>query len=51
MHRLAYKVTTAGLAAPVLVGLDGKTTAALHAAGRPIPRRFTPAGCWIPART
>jgi hypothetical protein len=37
MPRLTYAATPAGLAVPVLVGLDGKTTAALHAAGRPIP--------------
>jgi hypothetical protein len=37
MPRLTYPVTPAGLAVPVLVGLDGKTTAALHAAGQPIP--------------
>lgn len=37
MPRLTYPVTPAGLAVPVLVGLDGKTTAALRAAGRPIP--------------
>jgi hypothetical protein len=37
MAHSTYPLTTAGLAVPVLVGLDGKTTAALHAAGRPIP--------------
>ena len=37
MPRLTYPVIPAGLAVPVLVGLDGKTSAALHAAGRPIP--------------
>ena len=37
MPRLTYPVTPHGLSVPVLVGLDGKTTAALHAAGRPIP--------------
>ena len=37
MPQLTFPVTAAGLAVPVLVGVDGKTTAALHAAGRPIP--------------
>jgi hypothetical protein len=33
---MTYRVTSAGLAVPVWVGLDGKTTAARYAAGRPI---------------
>jgi hypothetical protein len=33
---MTYAVTGAGLAVPVWVGLDGKTTAARYAAGRPI---------------
>ena len=37
MPRLTYPLTPAGLAVSVLVGLDGKTSAALLAAGRPIP--------------
>jgi hypothetical protein len=37
MAHSTYPVTPAGLAVPVLVGLGGKATAALHAAGQPIP--------------
>jgi hypothetical protein len=37
MDQLAFPVTPAGLAAPVWIGLDGQTTAALRAAGLPIP--------------
>jgi hypothetical protein len=37
MPRVTFSVTRAGLAVAVWVGLDGKTSAALQAAGRPIP--------------
>src|SRR5439155_14956447 len=37
MPQLTFPITGAGLAVPVWVGLDGKTTAALHGAGQPIP--------------
>ena len=37
MAHLAFPVTPAGLTAPVWIGLDGQTTAALRAAGLPIP--------------
>jgi hypothetical protein len=37
MPRLTFPVTVAGRAAPVWIGLDGKTCSALIAAGRPIP--------------
>jgi hypothetical protein len=36
MPRLTFPVTVAGLAAPVWIGLDGKTSSALHAAGQVI---------------
>lgn len=37
MDQLAFPVTPAGLAVPVWIGLDGQATAALLAAGLPIP--------------
>jgi hypothetical protein len=37
MAQLTFAVTRAGLAVPVWIGLAGQTTAALAAAGRPIP--------------
>ena len=37
MSRLTFAVTGAGLAVPVSVGLNGQATAALAAAGKPIP--------------
>ncbi len=37
MVLLAFPVTPAGLAVPVWIGLDGQATAALLAAGLPIP--------------
>jgi hypothetical protein len=37
MARATYAVTPDGLAVPVLIGLDGGTTAARHATGQPIP--------------
>ncbi len=36
MARLTFPVTAAGLTAPVWIGLDGQTTAALRSAGLPI---------------
>lgn len=36
MPQLSFQVTNSGLAVSVLIGLDGKTTAALHAAQMPI---------------
>jgi hypothetical protein len=36
MPQLTFPVTVAGLAAPVWIGLDGKTSSALTAAGKPI---------------
>ena len=37
MALLTFPVTTAGLAAPVWIGLDGQATVAMRAAGLPIP--------------
>jgi hypothetical protein len=37
MDQLAFPVTPVGLAVPVWIGLDGQATAALRAAGLPIP--------------
>ena len=37
MPQLTFPVVGAGLAVPVWIGLDGKSTAALRAAGQPIP--------------
>ncbi|HEV3235484.1 MAG TPA: aspartyl protease family protein [Gemmataceae bacterium] len=36
MPQLAFPVTVAGLALPVMVGIDGKTSSALFAAGKSI---------------
>jgi hypothetical protein len=36
MPQLAFPVTVAGLAPPVMVGIDGKTSSALFAAGKSI---------------
>jgi hypothetical protein len=36
MPKLAFPVTTAGLAVPVLIGLDGQTTTVLRSAGQPV---------------
>jgi hypothetical protein len=38
MARLIFPITPDGLCVDVVVGLDGKTTVALHVAGRPIPK-------------
>jgi hypothetical protein len=37
MPQLTFPVSKAGLIVPVWIGLDGKTTSALLAAGQPIP--------------
>lgn len=36
MPAMTFPITSAALEVPVLIGLDGRTTAALHNAGRPI---------------
>src|SRR5262249_11385704 len=59
MPKLSFPVTKAGLVLPVWIGLDGATTSALVAAGKPVPppvqgrgaldtgSNVTSVACWI----